>query len=267
MICQSNNSCGVMPMVDQGSWVLSAPAEKVALSVFRCSNGAQLAQPPNLRKIRLDGQNACRYWLRQPPNLANQHAHVHPPAHARIRVRQSLTTLQSNQQTGWKGREVGKPLLHKGFSRPTCFPTFSRLGYFTEAEVVKMSTPNLREDMPTVTSIIDDFRDVFGTAYINSIIRAGMHGRPVFYASENGHTIGTPIPPGALRANMHGQPLFYASENGQAIGNPIPPDALPAVHEETHRERHYRQARARSIALTTGRDVVQTSAPGQGRAA
>lgn len=108
-----------------------------------------------------------------------------------------------------------------------------------------MSKPSLREEMPTIARIIDDFRAVFGKAYIDSIIRAGMNGQPVFYASENGHSIGTPIPPGAL----------------------------PAVHQETRRERHYRESRARSIALTTGQEQLQatvasspmqTSAPRRG---
>ncbi len=89
-----------------------------------------------------------------------------------------------------------------------------------------MSKGSLREEMPTVTTIIDGFREVFGKVYIDNIIRAGMRGQPVFYASENGHTIGTPLPPAA-----------------QVI-----------EQAETHRERHYRLARARSIALTTGRE-------------
>ena len=213
MICQSNNSCGIMPAADQGSWVLSAPAEKVEPSILRGPNGVQPGQPSNLPKNRLDGQNPRGYWLRQPPNLANLSAHRCAPAHARIRVRRSsygFSVLQQNQQTGWEGREVGKPLLHKGFRRPTCFPTFSRLGYFSSTEVVEMSKGSLRGEMPTVTSIIDGFRDAFGKVYIDSIIRAGMRGQPVFYASENGHTIGTPLPPAA-----------------QAI-----------EQTETHRERH-----------------------------
>lgn len=58
-----------------------------------------------------------------------------------------------------------------------------------------MSKPaNLREAMPLVTEFIDACRDAFGKDEINQTIRAGMAGMPVFYASENGHTIGTPIP-------------------------------------------------------------------------
>lgn len=93
-----------------------------------------------------------------------------------------------------------------------------------------MSKVSLREQMPTVAAIVDDFRAVFGKDYINKIVRAGVNGQPVFFASENGHTVGTPIPPGAPGAD---------------------PDDPAAIAAETHRERHYREARARSIALTT----------------
>lgn len=103
-----------------------------------------------------------------------------------------------------------------------------------------MSKPSLREEMPTVTKIIDDFRAVFGTTYINSIIRAGLQGEPgFFWASENGHALGTPFP-------------------SAAVADPFDPAA------ETRRERYYRVARSRSVALTTGRDAVQTSAPTPG---
>lgn len=57
-----------------------------------------------------------------------------------------------------------------------------------------MSKP-LRESMPTVAVFIDECRAAFGTEIINEQMRKGMHGSPVFYASENGMEVGTKIPP------------------------------------------------------------------------
>jgi hypothetical protein len=54
-----------------------------------------------------------------------------------------------------------------------------------------MKKKHLREQMPEVTSFIDSLRIVFGKEAIDSQIRKGMQGEPVFYASENGHEIGT----------------------------------------------------------------------------
>lgn len=45
--------------------------------------------------------------------------------------------------------------------------------------------------MPRVAKWVDDLRAAFGQAYIDGAIRAGMKGQPVFWASENGHEIGT----------------------------------------------------------------------------
>jgi len=53
---------------------------------------------------------------------------------------------------------------------------------------------NLRSQMPGVTAWIDSLRDVFGADEINAFIKSGMAGVPVFYASENGRQVGTPLP-------------------------------------------------------------------------
>ena len=60
-----------------------------------------------------------------------------------------------------------------------------------------MSKPaNLRAEMPKVTAWIDELRDVFGADGINAQIRKGMQGLPgFFHARENGHEVGTPMPP------------------------------------------------------------------------
>ena len=54
-------------------------------------------------------------------------------------------------------------------------------------------TKPLRQSMPWVTSIIDDFRANFPEAQIEKTIRSGIDGQPTFYAKENGQEIGTRV--------------------------------------------------------------------------
>src|SRR4051812_18671013 len=58
---------------------------------------------------------------------------------------------------------------------------------------------DLRAAMPEVTAWIDDMRAAFGATVVNGQIRKGIAGEPVFFASENGQTVGTqrPWPPAA----------------------------------------------------------------------
>lgn len=58
-------------------------------------------------------------------------------------------------------------------------------------------TKSLREEMPGVSHFIDQMREVLGKEYVDDQIRRGMQGDPTFYASENGHTIGTPTTKGS----------------------------------------------------------------------
>lgn len=55
---------------------------------------------------------------------------------------------------------------------------------------------SLRSDMPEVAAWIDDLRTVFGREMIDEQLRRGMRGEVHFYASENGHVLGTPGPAG-----------------------------------------------------------------------
>ncbi len=57
-----------------------------------------------------------------------------------------------------------------------------------------MKPANLRLAMPKVTELIDALRETFGAAPINAAILAGLDGQPTFWASENGHEIGTQHP-------------------------------------------------------------------------
>jgi hypothetical protein len=102
-----------------------------------------------------------------------------------------------------------------------------------------MAKANLREEMPQVTAFIDRLRNTFGRANIDDVIRRGMKGEPVFFASENGHTIGTDWPD---------------------VKPPSPLVADPAT--ETPRERHDREAKQRHLAMMADgpAPAVQTSA-------
>ena len=49
----------------------------------------------------------------------------------------------------------------------------------------------MREVMPVTAAWIDRMRLAFGADHIDGQIRTGMKGEPVFWASENGHEVGT----------------------------------------------------------------------------
>ena len=66
-------------------------------------------------------------------------------------------------------------------------------------ETSLMAKP-LRQTMPFTTAIIDDFRLEFPEAEIEKSVRAGIDGQPTFYAKENGHSVGTPLPYDATKA-------------------------------------------------------------------
>lgn len=48
----------------------------------------------------------------------------------------------------------------------------------------------LREQMPDTAEAIDQLREIFGKDVVDQQIRQAMHGKPGFYAEENGHTFG-----------------------------------------------------------------------------
>lgn len=56
-----------------------------------------------------------------------------------------------------------------------------------------MTKGSLRDQMPVVADWIDKMRDAFGKEHIDAQIRAGIKGKPVFFARENGSTVGTPV--------------------------------------------------------------------------
>jgi|GEM_PF-6938068 len=74
----------------------------------------------------------------------------------------------------------------------------------------------MREQMPGVAALIDDLRKTFGEAYVNKIIAAGMRGEPVFSASENGHTVGTPVWTGSrVIKDEQGNPYLFIDRQGR----------------------------------------------------
>lgn len=44
--------------------------------------------------------------------------------------------------------------------------------------------------MPTVAAWIDELREAFGADSVNASIKAGMAGKPMFWASEGGQEVG-----------------------------------------------------------------------------
>ena len=62
----------------------------------------------------------------------------------------------------------------------------------------------MRDRMPKVAAFVDDLREAFGTEYINGAFRLGLKGRPVFWAREDGHELGTRWP--AIGADDDGKP-------------------------------------------------------------
>ena len=65
--------------------------------------------------------------------------------------------------------------------------------------------------MPVTAQLIDEFRAVFGRENIDDVLRRARKGEPVFFASENGHTFGTPSPP-RVRVQWDEKGLPYVVE-------------------------------------------------------
>lgn len=49
----------------------------------------------------------------------------------------------------------------------------------------------MKDKMPLCAAFVAEMRAAFGADQINPEIRKGMAGEPTFWASENGHEIGT----------------------------------------------------------------------------
>lgn len=65
-----------------------------------------------------------------------------------------------------------------------------------------MSKSSMRESMPLTAAFIDSLRAAFGKEMIDGQIRRGMNGEATFYASENGHEVGTKIPAGRVSLDI-----------------------------------------------------------------
>jgi hypothetical protein len=75
--------------------------------------------------------------------------------------------------------------------------------------------------MPTVAAWIDQLRDAFGSDVIHNAIRAGQAGEPTFYASENGHELGTPLLKNVNPWKLEGLAQRHYCERceGQCVGS------------------------------------------------
>lgn len=79
-----------------------------------------------------------------------------------------------------------------------------------------MAKGSMREQMPVVAAWIDELRKAFGAESIDRQIRKGMRGEPVFFASENGQTVGTPIPRGVrVLKDERGNPTIVVDRDGK----------------------------------------------------
>jgi hypothetical protein len=99
---------GLVPATYQGSWALPAQAEKVCSSHQSAHCSTNLGQPSNLVVFRLDGWNPHGLWLRQPPNLANLHAHTRMRTRARIRAQRVVAAFVTVHKTQIQVRLVGR---------------------------------------------------------------------------------------------------------------------------------------------------------------
>lgn len=79
-----------------------------------------------------------------------------------------------------------------------------------------MAKGGMREQMPVIAALVDDLRAAFGADYINRIVSAGMRGEPVFWASENGHQVGTaPVEGTRVVKDEHGRACIVVGPDGQ----------------------------------------------------
>ncbi|RDK01720.1 hypothetical protein [Paraburkholderia lacunae] len=53
---------------------------------------------------------------------------------------------------------------------------------------------SVRHPMQEIAAFVADMKAAFGTQEIDEAIRRGNAGEPTFYASENGHAVGTASP-------------------------------------------------------------------------
>lgn len=51
----------------------------------------------------------------------------------------------------------------------------------------------MRDKMPRIAAAVDALRQQWGRENVDQLMRRGMRGEPVFFACENGHTVGTPL--------------------------------------------------------------------------
>lgn len=78
-----------------------------------------------------------------------------------------------------------------------------------------MAKGSMREQMPITAAWIDELRQAFGKESIDGQIRKAMRGEPVFFASENGETVGTPIPRGVkVVKDGRGNPCIVVDGDG-----------------------------------------------------
>jgi hydroxyethylthiazole kinase-like sugar kinase family protein len=56
---------------------------------------------------------------------------------------------------------------------------------------VRVKRPRLADSMPSIAAWVADLRQAFGDDLMDDVILRGRHGEAVFFAAENGHSVGT----------------------------------------------------------------------------
>lgn len=87
-----------------------------------------------------------------------------------------------------------------------------------------MEKKELREKMPMIAALIDDLRGAFGAALVHGAIREGIAGNLTFYASENGHEIGS--------RETSAKRMVGFDRLGRSFAYDVPPDVTLHVEHE-----------------------------------
>ena len=95
----------------------------------------------------------------------------------------------------------------------------------------------LREAMPRTAALVDELRRALGVEWADRLVRAGMQGKPAFYAAEvcgDGTVREFGTSPSGQRPALRDGSLVWPERGGSAWEVPMPRRAaagLPAMHQ------------------------------------
>ena len=159
----------------------------------------------------------CQYWrvpvvtyvlslcARVRDTLIHAHAHINkysPRVHVRnignTEYTPCGTTVLAVPTSGNTGLCTRNIVVASAFSPVYASPCLKTTGNGLGSPVSKGA--QRRNSVRKAAFLCAALRAAFGAECINDIIRAGIDGQPVFHASENGHSVGTPLPYDARQA-------------------------------------------------------------------